>query len=95
MPYDEIESLRDKLNSLPLTIQLKGNNTETIVQHKQVSKLSFTVEVDDFNKSDFNCYISGLGKQKKLNGKTRITSLYILTVTYLRVGFVVIVQRLV
>lgn len=74
MPYDEIESLRDKLNSLPLTIQLKGNNTETIVQHKQVSKLSFTVEVDDFNKSDFNCYISGLGKQKiKWQDKNYVT----------------------
>lgn len=64
MPYDDIDSLRDKLNSLPFTITLKGENAETIVRHKQVTKLEIAVDTTDFNNLDFNCYISGLGKQK-------------------------------
>ena len=64
IPYDDIDSLRDKLNSLPFTITLQGENAETIVRHKQVTKLDLTIDITDFNNLDFNCYISGLGKQK-------------------------------
>lgn len=64
IPYDDIDSLRDKLNSLPFTIKLLGENAETIVQYKQVTKLEITVDIADFNNIDFNCYVSGLGKQK-------------------------------
>ena len=64
MPYDEISALRDKLNSLPFTIKLKGKEAETIFEHQQISQVTFTIETDDFYKSGLNCYISGLGKQK-------------------------------
>lgn len=64
MPHDKISDLRDKLNSLPFTIQLQGKEAETIVQYKQISSVTFTIEADDFYTSGLNCYISGLGKQK-------------------------------
>ena len=64
MPYDKISSLRDKLNSLPFNIQLQGDQAETIFEYKQAKNITFSIETDDFYKSQLNCYISGLGKQK-------------------------------
>jgi peptidoglycan/xylan/chitin deacetylase (PgdA/CDA1 family) len=64
MPYDKISGLRDKLNSLPLNLQLQGEQAETVFEYKQTTSVTFTVEADDFYKSGLNCYISGLGKQK-------------------------------
>jgi peptidoglycan/xylan/chitin deacetylase (PgdA/CDA1 family) len=64
MPYDQISGLRDKLNSLPFNIQLQGAHAETIVKYQQARSITFTVETDDFYKSQLNCYISGLGKQQ-------------------------------
>ncbi len=63
-PYDKISSLRDKLNSLPLAISLDEEQAETIFEYEQSKSITFNVESDDFYKSQFNCYISGLGKQK-------------------------------
>jgi len=64
MPYDKISGLRDKLNSLPFTIKLQDEQSETIFEHKQTTSITFNIETDDFYKSGLNCYISGLGKQK-------------------------------
>lgn len=64
MPYDQVDSLRDKLNSLPFTIQLQGDEAETIFKYKQTASITFNIEINDFHKSKLNCYISGLGKQK-------------------------------
>lgn len=64
MPYDKISSLRDKLNSLPFAIHLKGAQAETIFKHKQATSITFTIESGDFYQSGLNCYISGVGKQK-------------------------------
>lgn len=64
MPYDKISGLRDKLNSLPFNIQLEGDQAETIFEYKQAKSVTFKVETGDFYKSQLNCYISGLGKQK-------------------------------
>ena len=63
MPYDKIDGLRDKLNSLPFTIQLHNEQAETIFKYKQTSSITFNIDVDDFYKAGLNCYISGLGKQ--------------------------------
>lgn len=74
MPFDKITSLQDKLNSLAFNIQLQGEEAKTIVPYQQTSQLTLTVELGDFNKSDFNCYISGLGKQKiTWNTNNRVT----------------------
>lgn len=64
MPYDEISSLRDKLNSLPFAIELQEEQAQTIFVSKQASSITFTIETEDFYQSELNCYISGLGKQK-------------------------------
>jgi peptidoglycan/xylan/chitin deacetylase (PgdA/CDA1 family) len=64
MPYDKIPSLRDKLNSLAFDITLEGKNAQTVFEHKQAQSITFSVATDDFYKSQLNCYISGLGKQK-------------------------------
>ena len=63
-PYDKIASLRDKLNSLPLNIELYDENAETIFKSEQLSSITFNIEITDFNPSQLNCYISGLGRQK-------------------------------
>jgi peptidoglycan/xylan/chitin deacetylase (PgdA/CDA1 family) len=64
-PYDKISGLRDKLNSLPITITLSDKNDQTIFLHKESTSVTFNVVVDDFYKSQLNCYISGgLGRQK-------------------------------
>ncbi|MGL1958084.1 MAG: polysaccharide deacetylase family protein [Colwellia sp.] len=64
MPYDKISGLRDKLNSLPFTINLPDEQAETIFEYQQNKSVTFTIESDDFYKSQLNCYISGIGKQK-------------------------------
>jgi len=63
-PYDQLSSLRDKLNSLPLAITLEESNAQTIFEYGQSKSITFNIEVDDFLPSQLNCYISGLGRQK-------------------------------
>lgn len=63
-PYDKISGLRDKLNSLPFSIALDNYNAKTIFKYKEAESITFDVITDDFNQSQLNCYISGLGKQK-------------------------------
>ncbi len=63
-PYDQISSLRDKLNSLPFSITLADESQQTLFQKGQSTSVTFNVEVDDFNPAQLNCYISGLGRQK-------------------------------
>lgn len=63
-PYDKISGLRDKLNSLPLAIRLENESAETIFYHQASKLTTFTIVVDDFDTSQLNCYISGLGRQK-------------------------------
>jgi len=62
-PYDAIASLGNKLSSLPLTVRLVDQNTQTIFVHKTTTSVTFNVAIKDFNKSQLNCYISGLGRQ--------------------------------
>ena len=62
-PYDAIIGLGDKLNSLPLAVRLVGDNAETIFEHKTKTSITFNVVIADFNKSQLNCYVSGLGRQ--------------------------------
>jgi len=63
-PYDQLSSLRDKLNSLPFNIRLDAENQKTIFQQGESSSVTFHIEVDDFNPEQLHCYISGLGRQK-------------------------------
>tara|TARA_R110000787_G_scaffold285082_2_gene399781 strand:+ start:13588 stop:14715 length:1128 start_codon:yes stop_codon:yes gene_type:complete len=63
-PYDQLSSLRDKLNALAFNIHLAGENQQTIFQQGESTSVSFTIEVDDFNPEQLHCYISGLGRQK-------------------------------
>lgn len=62
-PYDKINRLRDKINALPLTFKLSDKNKQTIFTHKTLKEIEFTVQVEDFNKNQLACYVSGLGKQ--------------------------------
>ncbi len=64
MPYDKISSLRDKLNSLPFAITLDTEAAKTLYPYQQANEITINVVVDDFYKSQLNCYISGLGRQK-------------------------------
>lgn len=64
MPYDKISSLRDKLNSLAFDIELVNENTETLFKKDQAKSVTFNISVDDFYKSQLNCYVSGIGRQK-------------------------------
>lgn len=63
-PYDKLASLRDKLRSLPFDIQIDDAEKATIYEYQAVKKARFKVNNDDFKRSQLNCYISGLGKQK-------------------------------
>ena len=63
-PYDQLSSLRDKLNSLPFNITMDSDNQATIFQQGESTAVTFNVEVDDFNPGQLHCYISGLGRQK-------------------------------
>ncbi|WP_440874849.1 polysaccharide deacetylase family protein [Thalassotalea sp. PLHSN55] len=64
MPYDKISSLRDKLNALPFDISLDEYAAKTLFNHKEATSVTIDLVVDDFYKSQLNCYISGLGRQK-------------------------------
>ncbi|WP_085299985.1 polysaccharide deacetylase family protein [Cognaticolwellia mytili] len=63
-PYDQISSLRDKLNSLPFNITLAEESQGTLFNKGQSTSVTFNVEVDDFNPAQLHCYISDLGLQK-------------------------------
>lgn len=68
-PYDQLDSLKDKLYSLPLDLtitnqQKRHNFTQTIINFGKVSHVSFNVKTKDFYQKSLNCYVSGLGKQK-------------------------------
>ena len=63
MPYDNIKSLKDKLNALPFNITLDAKNAETLFNYKENTSVTFNITADDFYKSQLNCYISGIGKQ--------------------------------
>lgn len=63
-PYDQLSSLRDKLNSLPMNISLNRENADTLFEYGQPRSITFDIEVDDFNQGELNCYVSGLGRQK-------------------------------
>ncbi|GHE96881.1 polysaccharide deacetylase family protein [Thalassotalea profundi] len=63
-PYDKIASLRDKLYSLPFMLSLDSQNAQTIYPQNTLKSVSFNIVIDDFHKSQLNCYVSGLGKQK-------------------------------
>lgn len=63
-PYDDLVSLSDKLNSLAFNIELHGKNAETIFEYQQTKSVTFNITIDDFEKSQLNCYISGLGRQE-------------------------------
>ncbi|MEW6989843.1 polysaccharide deacetylase family protein [Colwelliaceae bacterium 6441] len=63
-PYDQLTSLRDKLNSLPFTMSPTAHNADTIFEVNTVKSVTFDVIVDDFRQSQLNCYVSGIGRQK-------------------------------
>ena len=63
-PYDQLSSLRDKLNSLPFSIRLDAENQQTIFQQGESTSVSFNINVDDFDPEQLHCYISSLGRQK-------------------------------
>ncbi len=63
-PYDKISSLRDKLNSLPFSISLSDKDSKTLFNYQEATSVTFNIVLDDFYKSQLNCYVSGLGRQK-------------------------------
>ena len=63
-PYDKLSSLRDKLNSLPFSLNLIGEQAQTIFNYKEATSVTFDIVVDDFYPNQLNCYVSGIGKQK-------------------------------
>ena len=63
-PYDQLSSLRDKVDSLAFSIRLDGENQQTLFQAGELTSVSFNIKVDDFKPEQLNCYISGLGRQK-------------------------------
>lgn len=62
-PYDQLSSLRDKVDSLPFNIWLDEQHRQTIFAQGESTSISFNIEVDDFNPEELHCYISGLGRQ--------------------------------
>jgi poly-beta-1,6-N-acetyl-D-glucosamine N-deacetylase len=63
-PYDQLSTLRDKLNALAFNIHLDPEHQQTIFQQGESTSVSFNIEVDDFEPDQLHCYISGLGRQK-------------------------------
>ena len=63
-PYDQLSSLRDKLDALAFSIRLEGKNKQTVFQAGELTAVTFNIDVADFNPEQLNCYISGLGRQK-------------------------------
>ncbi|MDO6445400.1 polysaccharide deacetylase family protein [Colwellia sp. 1_MG-2023] len=62
-PYDKLATLRDKLHALPFSITLTGKNADTIHPVNSLESATFNVIVDDFNKRQLNCYVTGIGRQ--------------------------------
>ncbi|WP_353518073.1 polysaccharide deacetylase family protein [Thalassotalea sp. SU-HH00458] len=62
-PYDNLTTLRDKLHALPFSMTLTDESTETIYPINSLESSTFNVIVDDFNKSQLNCYVTGIGRQ--------------------------------
>lgn len=62
-PYDKISSLKDKLHSLPFSVTLDEKNNETVFEKNTVKNTTVTIQVNDFRKSQLNCYVSGIGRQ--------------------------------
>jgi peptidoglycan/xylan/chitin deacetylase (PgdA/CDA1 family) len=67
-PYDQLESLIDKLNSLPLDLSMVvtdvNNDQSPITHYNSIKDVTFDVKVEDFNRNLLTCYISGIGKQE-------------------------------
>lgn len=63
-PYDKLSSLRDKLNSLPMTLTVTSKEKNPVVTRGEVKSVSFSVTAADIRNSQLNCYVSGIGKQK-------------------------------
>jgi peptidoglycan/xylan/chitin deacetylase (PgdA/CDA1 family) len=64
IPYDKLVSLKDKLQSLPFSMKLNAQNAQTIYEVNAVKSVTFNVVIDDFKKSQLNCYVSGIGLQQ-------------------------------
>lgn len=62
-PYDQLDSLRDKLQSLPFTMIKETNDTQTVFNANTIKSVTFNIVVDDFHQSSLSCYVSGIGKQ--------------------------------
>lgn len=62
-PYDQLDSLYDKLNSLPLYMTVKPPYDATIFNQGEVSSITFDIDNQDINPVQMRCYVSGLGKQ--------------------------------
>jgi len=63
-PYDDLQTLKDKLNALPFNLQASKENSQYIYRYQQLHSISFNVVVNDFNRSQLNCYVAGIGKQQ-------------------------------
>ncbi len=62
-PYDQLSGLGDKLNALPLAIKVSDPAEKNIYVFQASKTISFTLTNNDFQQSQLNCYISGLGRQ--------------------------------
>jgi len=58
--YANLKTLKTKLKSLPFNI-IKLTNSESVTRFSKPS-LTMKLEIKDFNKSQFACYVSGQGK---------------------------------
>lgn len=63
-PYDKLSSLKDKLNSLPFAMTIENQQQGNVFEFDTVQSVRFNVLEDDFHKSQLNCYVTGLGRQK-------------------------------
>lgn len=73
-PYDKLSALKDKLNSLPFEITLNEDASKTLFNYDEARSVTFNINLNDFYKSQLNCYISGLGKEKvKWEGDDQFT----------------------
>lgn len=63
-PYDQLQTLHDKLYALPFDLKESDENRQTVYRYQQSRQISFDVQVADFKPENLSCYISGLGKQE-------------------------------
>lgn len=71
-PYDQLQTLHDKLYSMPLNMRLSQKASEqeqeakqnTVYVYQQKKQVNFTVQVKDFLPGQLRCYIAGLGRQE-------------------------------